>query len=162
MSDSTRSARHQQTSGKRRQRLGKKADTARASVRTRAALFVLIAAGVVAAVAILLWPRGAATGPADQTVEVNMGGFSSYVLTAQAGEPLRVKLINPDSQFHTDGGGWHQLAIPGLGVDARVAPRSQAVVEIPGAAPGEYEFYCDICCGGKENPTMRGVLRVVA
>ena len=161
MSEKSRSAQHQ-TGGKRHRRTDKQANPVRASVSARASLFVLIAAGVVAAVAVLLWPRGAATGPVDQTVEVNMGGFSSYVLTAQAGQPLRVKLVNPDSQFHSDGGGWHQLAIPALGVDARVAPRSQSVVEIPGAVPGEYEFYCDICCGGKENPTMRGVLRVVA
>jgi hypothetical protein len=103
-----------------------------------------------------------ASGPVDQTVQINMGGFSSYVITTQAGQPLRLKLVNPDSQFHTDGGGWHQLVVPDLGVDARVAPRSQAVVEIPATTPGEYLFYCDICCGGKENPTMRGVLGVVA
>jgi hypothetical protein len=27
---------------------------------------------------------------------------------------------------------------------------------------GVYEFYCDICCGGRANPTMQGRLIVEA
>jgi cytochrome c oxidase subunit II len=91
-----------------------------------------------------------------------MGGFSTPVLEMAAGQPLRLRIDNPDTPYHSDGGGWHQLAIPALGVDARVAPRSDKVVEIPAAEPGEYAFYCDVCCGGKENPSMQGVLRVTA
>jgi heme/copper-type cytochrome/quinol oxidase subunit 2 len=30
------------------------------------------------------------------------------------------------------------------------------------AAPGEYDIYCDTCCGGKESPTMHGTLLVEA
>lgn len=148
--------------GKRRARVtaGYAAST-RGRRTTRAATFVIVAALTVAAV-IFLWPRPAAVAQADQTVQVNMGGFSPAVVTARAGEPLRLQIVNPDSQFHTDGGGWHQLAIPALGVDARIDPKSQPVVEIPAAAPGEYPFYCDVCCGGKENPSMQGVLRVEA
>jgi heme/copper-type cytochrome/quinol oxidase subunit 2 len=26
--------------------------------------------------------------------------------------------------------------------------------------PGDYDFWCDSCCGGKESPTMHGILRV--
>jgi heme/copper-type cytochrome/quinol oxidase subunit 2 len=65
--------------------------------------------------------------------------------------------------MHSDGGGWHQLAIPELGLDEKVGPRSTMTFEVPAsAAPGEYAFYCDICCGGKENPSMQGVLKVTA
>jgi len=28
--------------------------------------------------------------------------------------------------------------------------------------PGDYDFYCNTCCGGKESPTMHGTLRVEA
>jgi cytochrome c oxidase subunit II len=110
----------------------------------------------------LLFPARTSAGPADKTVQITMGGFSSPVIGATAGQPLRVKILNPDSSYHTDGGGWHQLAIPELGVDARVATRSESVVEIPAVAPGEYAFYCYVCCGGKENPSMQGVLVVTA
>lgn len=129
--------------------------------RLRVGAFGLVVAASLAGV-LLLWPRGAEVGQADQRIELTMGGFSRNVITARAGTPARVQLVNPDSPFHTDGGGWHQLAIPALGLDFRVAPRSQQVVEIPAAPPGEYAFYCDICCGGKQNPTMQGVLRVQA
>ena len=43
-----------------------------------------------------------------------------------------------------------------------VQPETIAVVTIPAAAPGDYAFYCDTCCGGKENPTMQGVLKIRA
>lgn len=130
--------------------------------RTRVGLFLVLVLATAAATVVLLWPRGGTDQDADQTIRITMAGFSQPVITARAGQPLRLRLVNPDSPFHTDGGGWHQLAVPALGVDFRIAPRSQQVVEIPAAAPGEYEFYCDVCCGGKDNPTMRGVLRVEA
>ncbi len=130
--------------------------------RTRVAVFLLLAITATVAAAILLWPRGGTDQAADQVLQITMAGFSQPVISARAGQPLRLRLVNPDSPFHTDGGGWHQLAVPALGLDIRVPPRSQQVVEIPAAAPGEYEFYCDVCCGGKNNPTMRGVLRVQA
>lgn len=100
-------------------------------------------------------PTGAA-----QNVVVSMAGFSPNRLTVPAGRPFTVTLVNPDSQFHTDGGGWHQFAIDALGIDARIAPRSQQIVNLGPLAPGTYEFYCDICCGGRSNPSMRGVLEV--
>jgi heme/copper-type cytochrome/quinol oxidase subunit 2 len=28
--------------------------------------------------------------------------------------------------------------------------------------PGDYDIYCDTCCGGKASPTMHGTLRIEA
>ncbi|MDR5710483.1 MAG: cupredoxin domain-containing protein [Armatimonadota bacterium] len=128
----------------------------------RKAVFLLLALTAAGGAAALLWPRSGGSWEADQTIEITMAGFSQPVLLARAGKPLRLQIVNPDSPYHTDGGGWHQLAIPALKVDVRVPPRSARVVEIPPAPAGEYGFYCDVCCGGKANPSMRGVLRVEA
>lgn len=133
-----------------------------AGLRVRATVFLVLVAATVGALALFFWPSRGVSAPADRTVQITMGGFSEPNLTARANTPMRVRLINPDSSLHSDGGGWHQLAIPALGVDVKVGPRSEAVVEIPGAPAGEYAFYCDVCCGGKDNPSMQGTLRVQA
>ncbi|MDR7543442.1 MAG: cupredoxin domain-containing protein [Armatimonadota bacterium] len=101
----------------------------------------------------------AATGKQYRIV-VTMAGCDPSVLRVRAGEPFTVHLLNPDSRFHTDGGGWHQFHIETLGIDVRIPPQSERSQTFAGLAPGTYEFYCDVCCGGKENPTMRGVIEV--
>jgi len=103
-------------------------------------------------------------GPPDaagsRTIVISMGGFAPAHLTIPAGQPATLVLVNPDSQFHTDGGGWHQFAIDALKIDARIPPHSQQTVTLGPLPAGSYEFYCDICCGGRSNPTMRGILEV--
>lgn len=126
----------------------------------RVAAFGVLAIAVAVAV-FLVWPR-TPTATAAERVTLDMGGFHPAVITARADQPLEVQLINPDSAMHSDGGGWHQLAIPDLGVDVKVGPRSDRTIQIPASAAGEYTFYCDVCCGGKENPSMQGVLKVTA
>jgi len=115
----------------------------------------------VALAAFLVWPH-TPTATAAQRVTVDMAGFHPANLTATAGQPMQIQIINPDSSMHSDGGGWHELAIPELGIDAKIAPRSDKTIDIPATAAGEYAFYCDVCCGGKENPSMQGVLKVTA
>ncbi len=95
-----------------------------------------------------------------QRVVVSMGGFSPGRLQAKAGQDLTITLVNPDSRFHTDGGGWHQFRIETLNMDVRIPPSSARTVILRGLRAGVYEFYCDVCCGGKENPSMRGTLEV--
>lgn len=99
----------------------------RSSIAVRATIFLSLAAAAAAGV-VLLWPRGGTEQAADQVLQITMAGFSQPVITARAGQPLRLRLVNPDSPFHTDGGGWHQFAVPALGLDFRVPPRSQRVV----------------------------------
>lgn len=89
-----------------------------------------------------------------------MAGFRPNTINARAGQPLTIALINPDSQFHTDGGGRHNFVIEALGVQQEVQPRSTLNFSFTPEQPGTYPFYCDICCGGKENPSMQGFLVV--
>ena len=125
----------------------------------RLAIFAGILLLVAGTAAWLMRPQASPTA-ADQTVTVTMAGFQPAELEIPADQPATVRLINPDSAFHTDGGGVHQFASPELGVDVKVQPESEAVVEIPASQPGTYTFYCDVCCGGKENPAMRGTVVV--
>jgi len=128
----------------------------------RLAGFLAIIVVVLAVVLVLLRPPAGTAAPGAVPVRVDMAGFEPNVLQAQVGVPVKLRLINPDSPYHTDGGGKHQFASPELGVDVVVPPESDRVVTFTPTAPGTYTFYCDVCCGGKENPTMQGTLKVTA
>ncbi len=134
----------------------------------RAIWFVLGALGVLSVAAFLaaepLRPRPAASEPGQSVpqVFVSMAGYEPNRLTARAGQGFTVRFVNQDNRFHTDGGGWHQFRIDGTGIDVRIPPSSQPTATLPALAAGTYEFYCDICCGGRANPAMRGVLEVKA
>ncbi|MBI4311014.1 MAG: cupredoxin domain-containing protein, partial [Chloroflexi bacterium] len=100
--------------------------------------------------------RGEPTSPGALTIEFSMSGFSPSRLVARAGEPVTLRLVNKDSKFHTDGGGWHQFAIDDLGIDVKLPPSKTQDFTFTAAKSGNFEFYCDVCCGGRENPSMQG------
>lgn len=91
-------------------------------------------------------------------VEISMGGYTPSTIQAKAGEEITIQLVNPDNSAHSDGGGWHQFASDELDFDYKLSPESSKTIELRVDQPGEYEFYCDICCGGRENPAMQGKL----
>jgi cytochrome c oxidase subunit 2 len=105
----------------------------------------------------------AATDAAALQVHASMGGFDPPALTVKAGQLVKVELSSTDTSMHSDGGGWHQLAIDALGINWKVGPESSTVFEFKApATAGVYAWYCDICCGGKANPSMQGKLTVTA
>lgn len=137
----------------------------RSTFPLRLAVFGVLALALVGGAIYALWPKGLVTTdpePVDVTLRIDMGGFTPPNLTAPAGRPVRVRIINPDNAHHTDGAGIHGFTIVALGIDARVQPETTKVITIPAASPGDYAFYCDTCCGGKENPSMQGVLKIRA
>ncbi|HXF59987.1 MAG TPA: cupredoxin domain-containing protein [Caldilineaceae bacterium] len=95
-------------------------------------------------------------------VAANMGGFDKPEIRIKAGEPVTIRLTSLDNQYHTDGGGQHQWAVDELGANVIAQPLSSNIVTFTPEKPGEYTFYCDICCGGRANPTMNGKLIVEA
>ena len=95
-------------------------------------------------------------------MRIDMAGFTPPDLDAPADRPIRLRIVNPDNSHHSDGGGVHGFTVPSLGVDVKVPPLTSMVITIPAAPAGEYAFYCDTCCGGKENPSMNGTLRMRA
>ncbi len=132
----------------------------------RLAMFGAIALLVGSAAVGLAWSRlqgPAATDTAAIQVHASMGGFDPPALTVKAGQLVKVELSSMDSSMHSDGGGWHQLAIDALGINWKVGPESSTVFEFTApATAGTYSWYCDICCGGKANPSMQGKLTVTA
>ena len=126
-------------------------------------LAALIVLGAAMFFASLPFRPPAATSPVpagSQRVIVSMAGFDPSRLQARADQELSLTFVNADNSLHTDGGGWHQFRIDALDVDVRVPPRTQQTVTLGRIPAGTYIFYCDICCGGKANPLMRGVLEV--
>lgn len=134
----------------------------------RVAIFAVLALAVVGGAAYALWPKELTAvdptpaAPVDATLRITMEGFTPPTLTIPANRLVRIKIVNPDSSHHSDGGGIHEFAVTKLGIDAKVQPETTQVVTIPPSPAGDYAFYCDTCCGGKENPSMQGVLKIKA
>jgi heme/copper-type cytochrome/quinol oxidase subunit 2 len=95
-------------------------------------------------------------------IRADMGGFNVKEVRVKAGEPVTVRLTSLDNSHHTDGGGKHQWAVDELGVNIIAPPEGSNYASFIPDAPGAYTFYCDICCGGRANPTMNGKLIVEA
>ncbi len=127
--------------------------------------FLLAVVIVASSVALLLYEKaeqGQPVEPGAIRMEVSMSGFSPNALSVRSGDNVRINLINLDNSFHSDGGGQHNFMIPELGVNILVQPEGQMAFSVPATSPGTYTWYCDICCGGKDNPAMLGTLTVAA
>lgn len=124
---------------------------------------VLVVGGLAVALVVSRLQGPGATNVAAVQVHASMGGFDPSALTVKAGQTVKVELSSMDTSMHSDGGGWHQFAIDALGINWKVGPLSSKVFEFTApTAPGTYSWYCDICCGGKANPSMQGRLTVTA
>ena len=125
------------------------------------AVLALVVGGAAIGLVVSRLQGPGATDTAAIQVHASMGGFNPPALTVKAGQVVKVELISMDSSMHSDGGGWHQLAIDALGIDWKVGPESGKVFTFTApATAGTYSWYCDICCGGKANPSMQGTLTV--
>jgi len=129
--------------------------------RTKKVAFSLIIVAVFVAAGVLLLRNVGESTPIDATatpVHVSMSGFDPATITVKAGTPLKIDLINMDNQYHTDGGGWHNFAMDDFSMNQTVEPSGQKVFTIPTAVAGTYGWYCSICCGGRDSPSMNGRL----
>lgn len=95
-------------------------------------------------------------------IAASMSGFDQTEVHVKVGEPVTIRLSSLDNSHHTDGGGQHQWAVDELGLDVVAQPLGNNAITFTPTAPGEYQFYCDICCGGRANPSMQGTLIVEA
>lgn len=109
-----------------------------------------------------LWPN--LPTPAANVIDLaaDMGGFNQKEIRLKVGQPVTVRLTSLDNSHHTDGGGQHQWAVDELGVSIVAPPLGSNSGTFTPDKPGVYTYYCDICCGGRANPTMQGKLVVEA
>jgi len=133
--------------------------------RKRAATFSVIGVLVLGAAGYLLFDafwKPALSRMAGNVIDISadMGGFSRKEVRIKAGEPVTVRLRSLDNSHHTDGGGKHQWAVDELRVNIIAPPEGSSYKTFTPDKPGTYTFYCDICCGGRANPTMSGRLIV--
>lgn len=132
-------------------------------------LFMFIVIVIFSSAIYLIMSKSAALEPVDKDaikMTITMAGFEPNIIRAKAGQPVTINLINPDNSMHTDGGGIHNFMLTGgmesvrSNLNITVLPESQKVFTFTPTKPGEYHWYCDSCCGGKENPSMHGTLIV--
>ncbi len=128
-------------------------------------LFIVIVIAIFGGAIYLIMSKSASLEPVDKDaikMTITMAGFEPNIIRAKAGQPVTINLINPDNSHHTDGGGVHNFMLTaGLAsVNITVQPENQKVFTFTPIQAGEYHWYCDSCCGGRENPSMHGTLIV--
>ena len=132
--------------------------------RNRAVTFGIIVTLVLGAAGYLLTsalsPRTPVAAANTIDVSADMSGFNMKEIRVKADKPITVRLTSMDSPYHTDGGGKHQWAVDELNVSIIAPPQGSSAATFTPDKPGTYTYYCDICCGGRANPTMQGKLIV--
>jgi plastocyanin len=139
--------------------------TPAAPSRWRLAALVAIVVGVLGAGLFLGFgdffnrPTG---GGGTISMQISMAGFAPQALEAAPGQTLTIDWWNQDNAMHLQNG-VHTLVSDQLGIHDSLPAESHKTITITApASPGDYDFWCDSCCGGKESPTMHGTLRVRA
>lgn len=121
-------------------------------------VIVLAAAGSLLYKAFYIPPLPDAANVIDLTAD--MSGFNQKEIRVKVGQPVTVRLRSLDNSMHNDGGGKHQWAVDELGVNIVAPPEGISKATFTPTKAGEFTFFCDICCGGKANPTMNGKIIV--
>ncbi len=135
--------------------------------KLRIAAFLAIAAivvggGVYVASNVFMGQRDKTNVSGAITMGISMDGFNPNVLHAKAGQTLTLDWWNEDAPMHLTGG-VHSLVSDTLKVHLELPAQSRKTVQLTAPmAPGDYDFWCDSCCGGKDNPKMHATLHVEA
>ncbi|WP_410511369.1 cupredoxin domain-containing protein [Paenibacillus sp. BR2-3] len=92
---------------------------------------------------------GSPSKVANFKVITSMAGFDPYKIKAKAGQTISIELVNNEDIEHHFGS-------DELNFSYKVPANSSVVVELVVDKAGDYLFFCDVCCGGKKNPSMQG------
>ena len=143
----------------------------RRSERIRKGAFGVIVAGVLAVGGYLafgdfLGQRGATTSADAISVQSSMAGFGPAI-HVKAGQAVKLDWWTNDAAQHLQGG-VHTMISEELGLHEELpaagpSGESRRLVAFTAPmTPGEYDIYCDTCCGGKASPSMHGTIVVEA
>lgn len=119
-----------------------------------ALVVVVIAAGTML---YLSTQRVVPLDPNAQQVRISMAGWDPPTLITKVGVPLKIDVMALDNAH----GAGHDFVLDAMGVNEYVGS-TQKVFTLPAGQPGHYTFYCSLCCGGKDSPTMVGTFTVQA
>lgn len=101
-----------------------------------------------------------ATGAID--LRVSMDGFDPKVIKAKPGQSLTFEWWNTDGAMHLENG-VHTMVSDSLGIRYQLAAQSKETISFKAPdKPGAYDYWCDSCCGGKDNPGMHARIEVEA
>jgi plastocyanin len=135
--------------------------------KLRAAAFLVVAiailgGGVYLAGSVFMGQRDKTTTAGAMAMRISMDGFDPNPIDAKPGQTLTIDWWNTDASMHLTNG-VHTLVSDTLGLHFELAAESRKTIKIAApTAPGDYDFWCDSCCGGKDNPKMHGTLHVAA
>lgn len=128
--------------------------------RTKKTVFVLMVAVVLMAAGTMVYLSTLKVVPLDASakqVHISMAGWDPPSLTTKVGTPLKIDVMALDDAH----GAGHDFIIDALSINEYVGS-TQKVFALPASQPGQYTFYCSLCCGGKDSPTMVGSYTVEA
>lgn len=129
-----------------------------------AVVIAVLAFGGYLAFGDFLGPRGA-TADGAVSVQASMAGFTPSQIRVAAGQTVTLDFWTQDSPGHLKGG-VHTMFSEALGLRAElpgadaVSTSRRMVTFTAPTVPGEYDIYCDTCCGGRESPSMHGKIIV--
>ncbi len=135
--------------------------------RLRVLGFLVVAVAVIGggfylASSVFMGQRGTTNVAGATAMRISMDGFDPKVIDATAGQVVKLDWWNTDGAMHLQDG-VHTMVSDALGLRLELPAESRKMIEILApTTPGDYDFWCDSCCGGKENETMHGTLHVTA
>ena len=125
-------------------------------------VLVVLGVGVALAAGDLLGQREKATTADAVPVRMSMAGFTPSVISVKAGQAVAIDFWTTDAAPHLQGG-IHTFISDELGIYEELPAESRRTFTLQApTSPGDYDIYCDTCCGGKASPAMHGTLRVEA
>ena len=123
---------------------------------------IILAGGLYLAGNVFTAQRDQPTTADAIPMRISMAGFDPAVLEAEPGEILTLDWWNTDGGIHLTGG-VHTLVSADLGIRYELPAQSRRTITIAAPEePGDYDFWCDSCCGGEASPNMHATLRVTA
>lgn len=102
--------------------------------------------------------------PASGTIDlgISMAGFDPSKIVAKPGQVLTFNWWTTDAAPHL-ANGVHTLISDSMNLHLSLKAQSKETIQITAPMqPGDYDFWCDSCCGGKDSPDMHGTVEVKA